>query len=265
MPMNCCVPECTKKVYRDESGEKISFFKFPTKKSEKKRWLHAIRREEGKYFRVTKHTKVCSRHFRTGNLRKTLGGKYEVKDGVVPLVFPWIRTSPRKRKEPTARNFDVLASSSAARNFTSDVPVEEPANELPASVSDFELHIGSTSQDCEMQTEFTDHKVYLTEIINNSDKKIQVMEQEIKELKCQLQNMQRQNDNLNKRLFTLENLKSKDSSAAYFILVFPTGKLLWLFTHILTLTRGERISHIGVPHILASFVITLTRIKQMNF
>ena len=116
--MNCCVPECTKKVYRGEDGERISFFKFPTGNPEKKRWLHVIRRKEGRYFKVIEYTKICSRHFRTGDLRKTLGGKYEIKDGVVPSVFPWIRTSPRKRKEPAARNLDVLAaSSSAARNL----------------------------------------------------------------------------------------------------------------------------------------------------
>ena len=77
------------------------------------------------------------------------------------------------------------ASSSAARNLslnTSAVHAEEPANELPASVSDFESNSGSTTQDGEMQTEFTDHEVYLTEIINNNDKRIQEMEQEIKEL-----------------------------------------------------------------------------------
>ena len=110
------------------------------------RRVHAIRREEGRHFRVTKFTKICSRHFRTGDVRKTLGGKCDDKDGVVPSVFPWIRTSPQKRKELTARNFNVLAAlSSAARNLnTSVVSAEEPASELLASVSDFESNSSST-------------------------------------------------------------------------------------------------------------------------
>ena len=191
--MSCCVPECPKKVYRDENGAKILFFKFPRGNLEKKRW----------HFRVTEFTKICSRHFRTGDLRKTLGGKCEVKNGVVPSVFPWIRTSPRKRKEPTARNFNALRS--GARNLnTPVVSAEEPAQELPVSVSDLELNSGSTTQDSETQTELTDHEVYLANIISNNDKKIQEMEQEIKELKRQLQYMQRQNDDLNDRLFMLE-------------------------------------------------------------
>ena len=59
------------------------------------------------------------------------------------------------------RNFDVLAaSSSAARNLnTSVVPAKEPANELPASVSDFESNSGSTTQDGKTQIEFTHHEV----------------------------------------------------------------------------------------------------------
>ena len=242
MPMSCCVPECPKKVYRDENGEKISFFKFPRGNPEKKRWLHAIRREEGRHFRVTDFTKICSRHFRTGDLRKTLGGKCEVKNGVVPSVFPWIRTSPRKRKEPTARNFNAL--SSRARNLnTSVVSAEEPANELPASVSDVESNSGSTTQDGETQTEFTDHEVYLTNIISNNDKKIQEMEQEIKELKRQLQYMQRQNDDLNDRLFTLENLKSKDSSATFYS-GFPNWEtFMVVYTYLDPGEKGENISY----------------------
>ena len=103
MPTHCCVPECTKKGYREEDGTKVSFFKFPIENPMKKKWLHAIRRDEGQYFNVTKSTRVCSRHFREGDIQKSLSGKNELKNGLVPSVFPWIRTSPRKRKEPMER------------------------------------------------------------------------------------------------------------------------------------------------------------------
>ena len=37
MPTNCCVPLCTKKDKRDkETGEKISFFRFPEEENIKK-------------------------------------------------------------------------------------------------------------------------------------------------------------------------------------------------------------------------------------
>lgn len=75
MPQNCCVPNCTKKKYRTESAEKISYFKFPDDTILKKCWLHAIRRDEGKEFRVSENTKICSRHFKPEDLVKAVGGQ----------------------------------------------------------------------------------------------------------------------------------------------------------------------------------------------
>ena len=212
MPTHCCVPECTKKGYREEDGTKVSFFKFPIENPMKKKWLHAIRREEGKYFKVTKSTRVCSRHFREGDIKKSLAGKNELKDGVVPSVFPWIRTSPRKRKEPMERHFEETASKSASRKLSSSVVLEELSNEMVPDVSD----LSSQFENVETQTDLTEHEAYLTEIIDNNNKRIYELEQEIDELKRQLQDTQRRNDALNKRLFTFETLKSKDSNAAFY-------------------------------------------------
>ena len=59
MPTHCCVPLCTQKEYRDEeTGEKVSYFKFPTEGGLKKLWIHAIRRDERKTFQVSNTTKV---------------------------------------------------------------------------------------------------------------------------------------------------------------------------------------------------------------
>ena len=59
MPQNCCVPGCTKKVY-EEDGIKISYHKFPENRDLFMKWIVAIRRDEGKDFKVTEHTRVCS-------------------------------------------------------------------------------------------------------------------------------------------------------------------------------------------------------------
>ena len=67
----------------------------------------------------------------------------------------------------------------------------------------------------ETQTDFTDQEAYLREIIDNNNKKIHKLQQEIEELKRQLQDTQWQCDALNKRLFNFENCKSKDSNAAF--------------------------------------------------
>ena len=206
MPTHCCVPECTKKGYREDDGTKVSYFKFPTENVMKKKWLHAIRRDEGKHFKVTENTKICSRHFREGDIKKSLAGKNELRDGVVPSVFPWIRTSPRKRKNPAERNFELTASKSASRKLSSSaVSVEELTSEVVPDLPDCSLKVED-----ETQTDFTEQEGYLREIIDNNRKMIHKLEQELQELKRQLQDAQRQNDVLNKRLFNFENCKPKD-------------------------------------------------------
>ena len=84
MPTNCCVPLCTKKDKRDkETGEKISFFRFPEDEDLMKQWIHAIRRDVGPYFSGNEGTRVCSRHFKTEDLRKSLNGRVSPKPGAI--------------------------------------------------------------------------------------------------------------------------------------------------------------------------------------
>ena len=48
--MHCCVPDCTKKGYREEDGSKVSYFQFP---SENMKWIHAIRGDERKDLKIS--------------------------------------------------------------------------------------------------------------------------------------------------------------------------------------------------------------------
>ena len=146
--------------------------------------------------------------------------KNELRDGDVPFVFSWIRTSPRKGKEPAERNFELTASKSASRKLSTPAVVhEELSNESSNELSNEmvpDLPDCSLKVEDETQTDFTDQEAYLREIIDNNNKKIHKLEQEIEELKRQLQDTQRQRDALNKRLFNFENCKSKDSNAAFY-------------------------------------------------
>ena len=113
MPTNCCVPLCTKKVNRDEvTGKMISFFRFPDDETTRKLWLHAIRRDVGPYFQITDGTRICSRHFKPEDLRKT-PHKFKPKPGVVPSIFTWKRSSPHKQPPPTSRSVPVNLSKSS--------------------------------------------------------------------------------------------------------------------------------------------------------
>lgn len=114
MPTHWCVPLCTRKGSRSESGEKISFFRFPLDNDLKKQWIHAIRRDVGKHFNMTNETRVCSRHFRADDFRKTHNGIIQLRDGVVPSVFVWKTSSPKRRKPPSDRP-PLVASASQVR------------------------------------------------------------------------------------------------------------------------------------------------------
>ena len=103
MPTHCCVPECNQNGVKSPTGEKVSFFEFPNQSLLRKRWIHAIRRDEGKNWQITRDTKVCSLHFRREDLRKSLVGRTYLVDGCVPSRFAWSIPSPRKRKAPTER------------------------------------------------------------------------------------------------------------------------------------------------------------------
>ena len=86
MPTHCCVPECTKKGYREEDGTKVSYFQFPRENMLKENWIYAIRGDEGKDFKIGESAKVSSRHFRKEDL-KTLAGKIGLKSGAVPSII----------------------------------------------------------------------------------------------------------------------------------------------------------------------------------
>ena len=221
MPTHCCVPECTKKGYREDDGSKVSYFKFPSENILKKKWIHAIRRDKGNDFKITESTKVCSRHFRKEDLRKTLAGKTCLQSSAVPSIFSWIRKSPRKRKPPTERyTCEPVASASTASSSSR-------SNASSESVSNFEMEneievsIASTCSDVEIEAknsnEFSKNESCdLAEAIASQNKRISDLEQEITDLKSQLQNTQRQITNLVKKQFTLENLKSKNHTAPFY-------------------------------------------------
>ena len=120
MPTHCCVPLCTKKGYQDEvTGAKISYFRLPTKENQRKQWIQAIRRDLGKKFSTSNSTKVCSRHFKDEDFKITLTHVVSLKPGVVPSVFAWKRSSPRKRPLPAPRltnKKEILIEKATERN-----------------------------------------------------------------------------------------------------------------------------------------------------
>ena len=166
-----------------------------------------MRRDEGKYFKVTEATKVCSRHFRPSEIKKTLAGKNELRAGVVPSVFAWIRTSPRKRKDPIARNFEIPPSKTARKlnvssvDLTDDVPDNSANDDLVefAESADGSTSFSCSVRDAEMQTE--------PEIGSETELRQQVLEQ-----KSLLEIAFRRIEAVQKQLFSVDRYKDDDSS-----------------------------------------------------
>ncbi|CAN7943942.1 unnamed protein product [Ixodes hexagonus] len=104
MPTHCCVPLCKRYGYANKSGRKVSYHKFPTDVAMKKRWIAAIKRDEGPFFSVSKATKVCSEHFVEADFWKgAASGRQLLRVTAVPSVFAFQKVKP-SRKAPLQRS-----------------------------------------------------------------------------------------------------------------------------------------------------------------
>ena len=63
--------------------EEDSYFNFPKDKTSRKQWCHAIRRDEEPFFKIHDKTKVCSLHFKLGDLKESLNGRVCVQEGKI--------------------------------------------------------------------------------------------------------------------------------------------------------------------------------------
>lgn len=232
MPQNCCVPGCTKKVY-EEDGIKISYHKFPENRDLFMKWIVAIRRDEGKDFKVTEHTRVCSRHFKSSDYLPSLTGrKKSLKSMAVPSLFPWKQGSPIKRKSPTKRTLilkktatksqettiaparvdncstcdlvtfqESRASSPSTLADSASTTVEEPAEDLEALICELKL-----------ENERLVGEIRKITISNNN------FQSEVEELK-------RRNDSLQSRVFCIEKFLPSEKDVAFYT-GFPNKNVL---------------------------------------
>ena len=85
---NCCVPFCSNHFAKN--GRDISWHTIPKNDNLKKEWIVKIRRDVGKNFKITMHSKVCSAHFIESDFRPILHPKKRLlKVGAIPSVFIW--------------------------------------------------------------------------------------------------------------------------------------------------------------------------------
>ena len=128
----------------------------------RKKWIHAIRRDEGQDFSITKNTKGCSRHFREYDFVKTLSGRTELRTEAVPSKFAWICTSPRKRKAPTARENLIESSQTPRLLFEEPESNEElySTDVLENDAASSQISVSDENVKLDVETQTTEFKEY---------------------------------------------------------------------------------------------------------
>ncbi|XP_048111690.1 THAP domain-containing protein 6 isoform X2 [Alosa alosa] len=132
---HCSVPLCTSNKQRQPY---LSFHGFPTELSLRKKWIKAVRRDEGPNFKIKQgSTFVCSRHFSesdytnaTGGIRLALANEANftnrvrikrLKIGSVPSRFQWNNWGLPRRESAYKR-----ASTRLGHDVCPALPLEHP-------------------------------------------------------------------------------------------------------------------------------------------
>ncbi|XP_078366265.1 uncharacterized protein LOC144650453 [Oculina patagonica] len=245
---HCCVPLCTQRGKNGPAGQNVSFFNFPNEEELRKQWIHAIRREVGSFFQVTKSTKVCSLYFNERDIKKSLGGRRpQLKANAIPSRFAWKGSSPRKRPPPTKRTYQVQsrAKECISDNLSNTTPVvntvclsdseTEVSEESIVQAADSEMCADSSTSDetcsCSAQMKLDEALQKVRELGGKCvvlQKKVSALEE-----KC---------EGLQSRMFELERFTSDDSMVFY--TGFPNYKtFLATFEYLNPGKSGENIRY----------------------
>lgn len=138
---------------------------------------------------------MCSRHFCENDIKHSLAGKSVLKLDVIPSVFSWVLTSPRKRKLPKERPFvDIRIQNSDNSNNAAEFRIQNSNNSNNAAELDVqeeeqesqnvvqEILIETRHVDVCTQTDVTAYEVRIAEIEANYNRKIKTIEMEINKL-----------------------------------------------------------------------------------
>ncbi|XP_064455087.1 uncharacterized protein LOC135366348 [Ornithodoros turicata] len=228
MPLHCCVPCCNQRGGKDSDGNKVSFLGFPNDSTLKKKWIVAIRRDEGKHFKVNRHTKVCSKHFVAADFFSNyVSGTKRLKEGAVPSVFnfPSKPAGPRRKppKDRSAQNTSgVIADDVEMGNsfVESQAPTCTPGYAEITSVRNTEKDLEKELQEVKEELRVTNEKLL------RSERKTRFLEDELKHTKQALLRVTRElelaQETLKKlerkvgRQFSVERFKSNDEDMRFY-------------------------------------------------
>ncbi|XP_026088689.1 transcription factor E2f1-like isoform X1 [Carassius auratus] len=121
---HCCVPMCSAS---SKFNSVLSFHTFPTDEEMRKKWICSIQRKD---LIITSHMRVCSRHFKSEDVKEPLTptGRRMLKKGAVPTLFQWNNYSAQaplqRRKGSTPVDEDPAPVDYAAVDIALDRAAE---------------------------------------------------------------------------------------------------------------------------------------------
>ncbi|CAN7941737.1 unnamed protein product, partial [Ixodes hexagonus] len=193
----------------------VSFHGFPRHDVLYKKWIIAIKRDEGTHFRVTQYTKVCSNHFQGSDfIPGVASGKKILLDTAVPSVFSF-RKQSKVRKPPKQRALPLLGT-------TVKPPGQAPPTQEPTDNDD----------DIVEQDAGTSNLERLTTLVKEQEKEISNLRNECSSLREQLgsakatvRELQAEQESLASRLaeekertstFAIERFKDSDEDIMFY-------------------------------------------------
>ncbi|CAN8006746.1 unnamed protein product, partial [Ixodes hexagonus] len=187
----------------------VSYHRFPRDATIYRKWIVAIKRDEGPHFKVTKSTKVCSGHFKPCDfIPGVASGNNLLRDSAIPSVFKFA-SQPKHRKPPKQRTAHRCArvgqsqasvgAATTALVSTSDNDGEEPSTpqdttEVASSGDDV-----PTEQDCSLEEEVERLKRIVAQQGNQIARltlDCNSLKHQLSETKTEVRRLQREKDNI---------------------------------------------------------------------
>lgn len=102
MQPHCWVPKYTSSK-RKKSCRGQSFHLFPKDPALRCEWIHKIKRDPDRRFKIHMDTKECSYHFTEESFLKTLNRKWKLKNCAVSTLFAWTDSTVRPVRRTIVR------------------------------------------------------------------------------------------------------------------------------------------------------------------
>ena len=155
-------------------------------------------------------TRVCSRHFKPEDLKKSLNGRISPKPGAVPSIFAWKRSSPRKRPPPTPRFTATTVRNNLASEFGEVMHSTTEFSEVACSDSSSTNMADGTSfpetAEIPQTPERQEHNnIIITELqekLSAARLKIEELEAVVLQLKQKIVDMEQKNEQLEEQMFS---------------------------------------------------------------